>query len=65
MGLFDKIFGKKDTVEEIPRRIEARPKDQPREEDEPGHRWKSAKKWREDKSLEEPLIKRREFKRKY
>ena len=68
-GIRDKIgslFGKKAIEprrEEYVRRIE--PKPEPTEESDVGSRWRTAQKWREDKALEEPLVKRRDFKRKY
>jgi predicted acyl esterase len=40
-------------------RIEKRP--EPSEVSDVGERWKTAKKWREQKAMEEPLVKRKRF----
>jgi len=69
MGLRDAlkgIFGgKKEDKYEVysARRIERPPAEEKVVDDGVGSRWKEAKKWREDKQLEEPLIKRSGFKR--
>lgn len=64
VGLFGKVFGKKEeVVEERVSRPEPRIEQAPVEE--AGQRWLEAKRWREDKAMEEPLIKRSEYKTKY
>ncbi|MFA6269034.1 MAG: hypothetical protein WCW13_00655 [archaeon] len=64
-GLLERLFGKKEEKwdTQVPHRIEARRVEAPVREDENGQRWKIAKKWREDKAMEEPLVKRSEYKR--
>ena len=69
-GLFGKLFGGKSSgfgssESETPRRIEPKIVEERIEEDEPGQLWKKAKKWREDQAMNEPLIKRSEYKKKY
>ncbi len=70
-GFFGKLFGgNKDSGfgsndSEPATRIESRPPEAPREEDEPGKMYLRAKKWREEQAMNEPLVKRKEFKRKY
>ena len=66
-GFFGKLFGRKkeQTLEEIPRRIEPRTEEVKREEDEPGKLYLKARKWREDQQMNEPLVKRDQFKKKY
>lgn len=69
MGLFDSIFGKKEEVKREATRLGSNKlkdaEEALKEESDVGSRWQTAKKWREDKAMEEPLIKRRDFKRKY
>ncbi len=57
VGIFDKVFGKKkeEVKEEDIVRIETKKVE---DEDYAGQRWKLAKKWREQKAQEEPIIKR-------
>jgi len=58
MGILEKLFGKKkEEIEEVPIRLQV----QKREEDYTGQRWKLAKKLREQRELEEPIIKRKRF----
>lgn len=69
-GLFDKVkkvFAKKEVEEEVerPRRATPEPVAQIPEEDQPGNLYLKARKWREQKEMEEPLVKRNSFKRKY
>ncbi len=70
-GFFGKLLGGKSnsgfgsTDSEPVRRIEPRIVEERREEDEPGQLWKKAKKWREDQALNEPLVKRNQYKKKY
>jgi hypothetical protein len=53
------IFGgKKEDPFNEPVRLPPRRIEEPPVEDETGQRWKQAKKWREDKELEKPLVKR-------
>ena len=65
MGLFDSIkskLGKKEELKyehEGPARVERRP--EPEEKSDVGERWKTAKAWREDKAMDEPIIKRKRF----
>ncbi|MFA5931093.1 MAG: hypothetical protein WC821_02150 [archaeon] len=64
MGIFDKvknIFGKRE--EEAPRRLGRVQTDEPVEE-ERVPLYQVAKKWREDKQMQEPLVKRSSYKRK-
>jgi hypothetical protein len=63
-NFLDKIFGKKKEFgyeDETPRRIEPRREEVVEEDFTP--RYKLAKKWREEKEMEEPLVKRSGFKR--
>ena len=70
-GFFGKLFGGnssagfKSSDAQPTRRIEQRPPEEVREEDEPGQLWKKAKKWREEQAMNEPLVKRSQFKKKY
>ena len=66
-GFFGKLFGRKNEsrTEEVPRRIEPKPIETEREEDQPGNRYKLAQKWREEQAMNEPLVKREQYKRKY
>lgn len=59
--LFGNMFGKKsDPLENEPiHRIEPRP--EPTEEEEAGQRWKLAKRMREEREMNEPLVKRKRF----
>ena len=69
MGLRDALKGifsgkKEDKYEEYSaRRIERPPIEEKSEDDGAGSRWKEAKKWREEKAMQEPLVKRNGFKR--
>ncbi|MFA5125699.1 MAG: hypothetical protein WC462_01720 [archaeon] len=59
------IFGgKEEQVEENPQRLGCTKKREEQEESEVGQRWKIAKKWRENKQMQESLIKRNNFKKK-
>ena len=68
-GIFGRLFGGKsksdfDSSEnEVPRRIEPKIAEERREEDEPGKLYMKAKKWREEQAMNEPLVKRSEYKR--
>ena len=68
-GIFGRLFGgKKDSgfgssENEPARRIEQRTEEMPREEDEPGKLYMKAKKWREEQAMNEPLVKRNDFKK--
>jgi hypothetical protein len=71
-GFFGKLLGGSSkpsgfgsTDSEPSRRIEPRIVEERREEDEPGQLWKKAKKWREDQAMNEPLVKRNQYKKKY
>jgi len=69
MGLRDKLKGlfggEKNTCEETtPLRLGKMQCCEECEESEAGQRWKLAKKWREQKAMEEPLVKRQEYKKK-
>ena len=67
-GLMDKIknvFGGKKAESwdnEVPHRIQPKAQEAPAEE-EIGGRWKEAKKWREERAMQEPLVKRSGFKK--
>jgi len=65
VGLFGKVFGGKkkeeQEVEEPQRNFRPEPSPEPQEE--AGQRWLEAKRWREDKAMQEPLVKRGDFKR--
>jgi|GEM_PF-1458021 len=65
MGIMDKIFGSKKAEEPVRLGQLKRPAEEapiPVEE-EAGSRYLAAKKWREDKAMQEPLVKRGDFKR--
>jgi len=70
-GFFGKLFGGSKnagfgTSETMaPRRIEPKVVEERREEEEPGQLWKKAKKWREEQAMNEPLVKREQYKKKY
>ena len=66
MGIMDKFknaFGaKKEMPEEPVRRIPVREAEpQVPLEDQAGERWRAAKKWREDREIDTPIMKRRKF----
>jgi len=66
MGIMDKIFKSKKAEEPVRLGQLKRPAEEapvPVEE-EIGNRWMAAKKWREDQAMNEPLVKRSEFKKK-
>jgi hypothetical protein len=72
MGLFDKVknvFGKKEEPRieiEEPRRIATpEPVQRVAEEDQPGNLYLKARKWREQQAMQEPLVKRSEYKKKW
>ena len=64
-GLIEKLKnvfgGKKESSFEAPTRLHGTKTEEKVVESDVGQRWKSAKKWREDKEMEEPLIKRKRF----
>lgn len=65
MGIFDKvknIFGKRE--EEVPRRLGKVQNTEEAVEEERVPLYQVAKKWREDKQMQEPLVKRSSYKRK-
>jgi len=66
MGIMDKIFKGKKTEEVVRLGEYKRPavEAQVPVEDEAGSRYLAAKKWREDQAMNEPLVKRSEFKKK-
>jgi hypothetical protein len=69
MGIKDKlkgIFGgEKDSCENtVPLRLGRAQCTEECEESDAGERWKTAKKWREQKAMQEPLVKRNEYKKK-
>lgn len=68
-GLFGRIFGGKrndfgSSENEPSTRIEPR-QEEVREEDQPGKLYLKAKRWREEQKMNEPLVKRNEYKKKY
>lgn len=67
MGIMDKIFKGKKTEEVVRLGEYKRPAEEAQApvEEEIGNRWMAAKKWREDQAMNEPLVKRSQFKKKY
>jgi len=63
IGKIKNIFGGKreSSFEEPPTRLHGTKTEEKTVEDDSGQRWKTAKKWREDKEMDEPLIKRKRF----
>jgi len=64
-GFLGKLFGKKSGFEsnsnDIPRRIEARKVEEEKEDDLPGKMLRQARKFREEREMNEPLIKRKRY----
>lgn len=61
VGILEKVFGKKKEEVREDEVVRIEPK-RPEDEDYTGQRWKLAKKWREQKEMEQPLVKRRNLK---
>ncbi|VVB75460.1 Uncharacterised protein [uncultured archaeon] len=67
MGIMDKIFKSKKQEEPVRLGQLKRPAEEAPipVEDEAGSRYLAAKKWREDQAMNEPLVKRSQFKKKW